>query len=424
MRPFTGYGTGGGGEPGGEYTSIPIREMVETGRYPPCRYWRKCMRLLFGRGVVTIPLILLVLLFGNTPAVSGAEIVIGPILQAPGDTTMTILWETDEASAGKVEYVARDGEGYAVSSGDSKTYHVVILTDLKAGQEYDYSIKDGDKTLYRARFHIIPSSDPYRAVIIGDTHVPSDGFLKLVPIIEELDPDFIIFLGDTVRHGDHPGDWLALFQAGRVLFDHIPVYTVVGDHERERDSTPSLYDHYFPRSNNPLRGPDSYEARIAGDRFIFLDVEKKKVAAMLWFFAALFDAGRKRDGHHIFVLSHKGITSYKGSRAGCWELRESQPLMAVCGVTALFSGHDHHYVRGRTYLGLPFFISGGGGGAPYEINEGSILAKFAGRMESSYTGLHFLVLDASPDHCTVRAVDEFGRTVDEVDLRPRRQAGG
>jgi hypothetical protein len=306
------------------------------------------------------------------------------------------------------------------SSGGPGTHHTVTLTGLEPGEEYEYAVKDGAQTLYRSRFHIIPPEGPYRAVMIGDAHVPSEGFSKLVPIIEKMDPDLIIYLGDTVRHGDHLTDWLALFQAGRVLFDHIPVYTVVGDHERETDAGPSLYDRFFPRSNNPLYGPDSYEARIAGDRFIFLDVEKKRIAGMIWFFKTLLDAGKNRNGHHIFVFSHKGITSYKGSGAGCYELRQLEPLMAACGVTALFSGHDHHYVRGRTYLGLPYFISGGGGGAPYEINEGSILARLVGRMESSYIGFHFLVLDSSGNHCTVRAVDDRGRTVDEVDLAPRR----
>ena len=223
-----------------------------------------------------------------------------------------------------------------------------------------------------------------------------------------------------VSHGTNLSEWLAFLEMGRTLFDHIPVFTVVGDHENETDNGFSLYDRFFPLSNNPTHGPDNYEAHIAGDRLIFLDVEKKKIAGMMWLFTTLLGAGKNRDGHHIFVMSHKGITSYKGGRSGCYELRQLEPVMAACGVTALFSGHDHHYVRGRTYLGLPFFISGGGGGAPYEINGKSFLARLAGRMRSSYKGLHFLVLDVSGGRCMVRAVDDRGRTVDEVDLGARR----
>jgi hypothetical protein len=92
------------------------------------------------------------------------------------------------------------------------------------------------------------------------------------------------------------------------------------------------------------------------------------------------------------------------------------PLMKHCGVTALFSGHDHHYIRGKTYFDLPFFVSGGGGGKTYEIDEDNLFPKFVGRLESSYEGYHFLILDFADGHCVLKAINERGEIFDEVEL--------
>ncbi len=370
--------------------------------------------------VLMVVLVLLLLFCARTRPGLCAEIVAGPILQRTGDTMMTMLWETDKVSHGEVTYGRpSEKECTSISTGPG-THHIVALTDLEPGQEYEYSITDGVQTLYRSYFHTVPTDGSYRAVLVGDTHAPREGFSTLVPIIGILKADFIIFLGDMVSHGTDLSEWLVLLEIGRVLFDHIPVFTVVGTMNGRPMPDPHCTTAFFPNRTIRRTEPTTYEVRIAGDRFIFLDVEKKKIADMMWLFTTLLDSGKNRDGHHIFVFSHKGITSYKGGRSGCYELRQLEPVMAACGVTALFSGHDHHYVRGRSHLGLPFFISGGGGGAPYEINGKSFLARLAGRMESSYKGLHFLVLDVSGGRCTVRAVDDRGRTVDEVDLGARR----
>jgi hypothetical protein len=123
---------------------------------------------------------------------------------------------------------------------------------------------------------------------------------------------------------------------------------------------------------------------------------------------------------HLFVISHEGVTSYKGKRTGSLVLRQFLPLMALSGVTALFSGHDHHYVRGRTWVGIPFFISGGGGGALYDIRPGGVFAELAGSVESSFKGGHVLVMDVFGDRCSVEAVDERGEVIDRADLGSRQ----
>jgi hypothetical protein len=50
-------------------------------------------------------------------------------------------------------------------------------------------------------------------------------------------------------------------------------------------------------------------------------------------------------------------------------LRHWRDQMLEQGVDYLFSGHDHHYMRGMADNGLPFLVTGGGGAGLYDIRE-------------------------------------------------------
>jgi hypothetical protein len=356
----------------------------------------------------------------NTPLALGAEIAVGPILQFPEDGTMTIMWETNEESAGDVVYREWDGERSTISPVCSGTHHRVRLDRLTPGKKYEYHIRDGGRVIYTSYFNNLSARDSYRAVIISDAHVPKEGFSRLVPTIRDARPDFIIFLGDMVTDGGEMGQWVRFFQAGRTLFDHVPLFTVPGNHDLDGDDRGVLYGRFFCRPEDAADGLFNYTARLNGDRFIFLDVQRHTILSTVWFFATLLDSVVKRDHRRLFVFAHEGITSFKDNRAGSLELKSFHLMMVLCRVTALFSGHDHHYVRGKTFLGLPFFISSGGGGALYPVHERRILSRPAVWMEASYGGDHFLVLLVDGSRCVIRAVNERGETVDEVDVGPRR----
>ncbi len=93
--------------------------------------------------------------------------------------------------------------------------------------------------------------------------------------------------------------------------------------------------------------------------------------------------------------------------------------MVRAGVSAMFSGHDHHYVRGKIHRGFPFFVSGGGGGKLQPVSRYSPYGWFAGKKEAQAVANHYLVLDVTDERCTVRAVDGQGAVIDEVALPPR-----
>ena len=93
--------------------------------------------------VLMVVLVLLLLFCARTRPGLCAEIVAGPILQRTGDTMMTMLWETDKLSRGEVTY-GRPSEKECTSVSTAPgTYHIVALTNLEPGQEYEYSITEG-----------------------------------------------------------------------------------------------------------------------------------------------------------------------------------------------------------------------------------------------------------------------------------------
>jgi hypothetical protein len=351
-------------------------------------------------------------------AAKDSPFTIGPVLQHPGTDRMTVLWETKAEVQGKVIYTPPGGSNGRVEDPRPVTLHRSVLTGLVPATDYEYCVVVGASTLFRGSFRTLPERGPYRVVIFGDSHAPAEGFRALVPRIGEADPDFIVILGDMVASGHHMDNWLAFFEMGRDLFARIPFTTIIGNHDVKHET--ELYDRYIGR---PDRTPEGYYYRTAdvgGDRFLFLDSRNDLLFFHhgFWLIRTLRELKRRRDARHIFVFTHLGPVSYKALRRGFIGLKPLLPLMGRAGVSAIFSGHDHHYLRGRTHWGVPFFISGGGGGKLYPVSRRSPYAWLVGKKEVEAVTHQFLVLDVADGRCTVRSIDKGGSVIDEVTLSP------
>jgi hypothetical protein len=255
-------------------------------------------------------------------------------------------------------------------------------------------------------------------VLVGDIHAPSEHFSRLSPLIDGESPDFIILLGDHVCESQNRHEWDSLFELGRKLYDHVPVFPIIGDHDNNGESEIDYYDTFFLRLDGKERIDRErvdryYTEKICGDLFIFIDVETRphNVRQWVWLVETLLSAKADDGIGRIFVLSHEGVISFKGNRKGYGLLKHFLGIMKYAGVSALFSGHDHHFVTGKTHNGIDFFITGGGGGALYKINPDNFYAKFVGTMEESREGYHFLVMDVTDNGFTVRVVNDSGEEV-------------
>jgi Calcineurin-like phosphoesterase len=371
-------------------------------------------RLLRGLTTKAISLSVAAFLVLFSAGAYSAEIVIGPVLEFPGTNEMSIFWETDVPMKGGVILLdGESGEKIFEPSAKGSTYHRVKLTGLLPKTEYEYSILGDGASLYKEKFTTLPEKGDYRVVLIGDIHAPQKPFFDLAPLMDAQSPDFIILLGDLVYEGDNKHEWVPLFQMGRKLFDHIPLFSIVGDHDCNGETGTYFYDIFFTDLKEGLESPKYFKANITGDLFIFLDVmsDKSNVRQWIWFVKTLVTVARAPDVGRVFVLSHEGVISFKGNRRGYSLFKRFLGIMDFAGVSALFSGHDHHFVTGKTYNEIDFFVSGGGGGALYDLNPDNFFAKFVGKMEKSYKGYHFLVMDVSDEGFIVRVVDDNGAVI-------------
>jgi predicted phosphodiesterase len=363
------------------------------------------------RAVPLLTLFFAVLFAGG--AVS-AEIVIGPVLEFPGTDRMTLFWETDAVTErGAVVVRSLNGKSEKAvfeSSTRNSTFHKVAVSGLSSDTEYGYSVLGDDELLYKGRFRTLPERGDYRVAIIGDTHLKFKEFDVLAKQIDNVSPNFIVHLGDFVCVDYDKDEWKDFFQLGKGLLDHVPIFPVIGNHDCSDGKEVQLYDAFFVEPDKSLVQPRYYKALICDDLYIVLDVETKrpKIEQWRWFARTLIDAAGDENIGRIFVFSHEGVISFKGGRRGSGALKHFLGIMDYAGVSAIFSGHDHHFVTGRTYNGIDFFIAGGGGGPLADINEKNFFARFVGTMEKSYKGHHFLVMDVTDEGFTVRALNSEG----------------
>jgi len=353
------------------------------------------------------------------PCISPA-LVVGPVLQHPRTDRVTVVWETQSEVIGEVTYGVGGGKRLRVCDPTPVSLHRNVLTGLTPGTAYDYSVAVGGETLFNGSFRTPPKRGPYRVVIFGDSHEPGGGFKGLLQGIADAKPDFIVILGDMVSRGRNLDGWRAFFTVGRDLFSRVPFTTAIGNHDVKHGTV--LYDHYIGRPEGTPEGYYYSQFELGEDCFIVLDSRNDHLFFHqgFWLIGRLRELARRTDIRHIFVFSHTGPVSYKALRRGFIGLKPLLPLMGRAGVSAIFSGHDHHYLRGRLWFGFPCFVSGGACKKLYPASRHSPYAWLVGRKESEAVVNHFLVLDVADGRTTVRAVDGRGAIIDEVVLSPRR----
>ncbi len=348
-------------------------------------------------------------------------LIIGPVLTRPGADTMTVLWETERESAGAITYAQRGKSKVTASDRARDCLHRITLGELTPGSVYDYSVISEGRVTFRGTFRTLPEKGPYRVAIIGDLHAPAEGFKKLVSHIDNQRPDFIVILGDLVSSGRNKECWLSFFEMAGMLLDHVPFLSIIGNHDAKHGT--ALFDRYVGRHNGTPEGFYYFTAQVTSDYFIFLDSRNDMLFFHhgFWLIRTLRGLLARNDIRHVFVFAHLGPVSYKGLRRGFIGLKPLLPLMGRAGVSAIFSGHDHHYMRGRTHWGFPFFISGGGGGKVYPVNQRSPYAWLVGKKELWKETHEFLIMDIGGGRDTVRALDDRGTVIDEVVLSPTRK---
>ncbi|MCA9546844.1 MAG: metallophosphoesterase [Myxococcales bacterium] len=214
--------------------------------------------------------------------------------------------------------------------------------------------------------------EPFRIIAFADTQeaLPEAGdfFAKMAA---QRDIEFGLVSGDLTDMG-YP-DEVRLFQR-RMEVLPFPLYATLGNHELGESSTAPAFHRYFGRA--------SFSFPWRGARFTLVDSGTATLAPRTWRSLHTWLA-QGRDGFHLF-MTHMPPLDVAGLRNNAFASRaEAHKLLgtlARAGVDLTIHGHVHSF-HAYAQVGMPAFITGGGGG----IGE-------------AFDGIdrHFLVIEIDP----------------------------
>jgi predicted phosphodiesterase len=311
------------------------------------------------------------------PAQALAGIARGPWLQDVRTDRITVVAETDDGSECTLEW-GYWGEGFGRSrpmaaEGD---HHEAVLDGLVPSNCYNYRIECGRRLSPDATFCTAPlPGESFSFVVFGDTRSDHQAHEAVARAIRAEGVDFYINTGDLVSDGTLETDWDYFFAAEKELLLETPFYPVIGNHDNDGGNV-DIYTRLFTLPAASSESERYYAFTYGNARFIVLDNQscwlgcpEDQTAQGEWFASELEATAENALIEHTFVLIHENMYSAKEDRNGDEGLRLWRDRMLERGVDWVFSGHDHHYVRGVADNGLPFIVTGGGGAPLYEVRQ-------------------------------------------------------
>ncbi len=358
--------------------------------------------------------LLLPLYAGN---IFAQQIINGPYLAEPGETSMTIRWESDSKGDFHLDYgkgnkMNRPATVKLIGQKNDHFLYEATLNNLRSGTKYTYSIRPGDGS-HSHVFKTIASKPPMTFAVLGDSRSKARIFSAIASQICDIDPTVIIANGDLVANGGNPGQWHSqFFEPSKEMIDHIPFLSAVGDHESDNvdGDSAKLFTYYlFPHKDN-MKLWFSYD--IGNAHFIFLDWRYPDSKEMEDWFKKDAAASDKK---WKFVVMHRPPYNLGGHHVS-WGKNIWPDLFQKYRIDVVFSGHSHLYERffpikpetGKdTTWAVSYITTGGAGASLYEATPGPSLA---------YTKSvnHFLKVDLGKDKIEIKAIGVKGETLDSV----------
>ncbi len=361
----------------------------------------------------------------------------GPYLQAPGATTMSLLWESPKALAATVRYgrgkrldqvqdvpapramrvvskvAASSLEGSSESREITNTVYLyeVSLRDLLPGTRYSYQVELGRESSGTHHFRTF-AEDPrqVRFIVYGDTRTRPKVHASVVRGFSEHHPDFILHTGDLVARGQDYDLWgREFFGPLADVIDHIPLLPTIGNHEQDG----VLYLSYFD-----LPPPERwYSFDLGPVHVLALDFHYPEATHQQFAFAQA-DLRRSQAPWKVVFLHYPMFNI--GGHASNWGNDTYLPLFHETDVDVVVGGHSHLYERFRPIVPSQggadhpiLFLTAGGGGAPlYPVYDHPALA-------SKASTNNFILMDVTPQRLKGTAYLASGKVLDRFELRKR-----
>jgi 3',5'-cyclic AMP phosphodiesterase CpdA len=241
-------------------------------------------------------------------------------------------------------------------------------------------------------------------IVIGDNRSGDDIYKKIVAMIMERKPDFVVNTGDMIAMPGDVKEWAEFWEMSKPIT--VPYFLAVGNHDAHPNVPLSekIYEHEVDLPGNEL-----YYSFIAGNSlFIVLDSnlddqEKKITGEQYQWLENVLESSKQK---HKFVFLHHPLFTEpgKGKHAGGGldqfpkDRDRLEALFVKAKIDAVFSGHEHIYQR-RTIDGITHIITGGGGAPLYANGD-----------DGGFN--HFIRVTVDGDRVSAEVVDINGKVRD------------
>ena len=362
-----------------------------------------------------------------------------PYLQYATKDAITVLWETSSPATTVVQY----GEALLNAKTPNlslkrelpgtRLLHEVRLNDLKVQTKYLYQVIGVLENGERIESEIytfstaVKDREAYYFAFIGDTQQNGNTPQAWGEIAQQIygkRPNFIINAGDLVDDGLQKFHWTdRFFPKGHIAMSRFPMYTVLGNHERD---SPLYYDYMV----NPA--PEYYYTFKYGNAQFFMIDTNRDVSEgseqYNWLEGALAASAAT---WKFVVHHHPPYSSEENDHGDSWigkstkgtHSRNLVPLYETYGVDFCLFGHTHVYERTwplfknvvNTNKGVIYINSGGAGGGLEDFDP--VRSWFT---QELYNKHHYCTFSIYEDHLSFKAIDIEGRLFDTFQMKKEK----
>ena len=311
------------------------------------------------------------------PVASAQRILVQPYLQQMTPTSVWILWETDRAGEGRVDWGESEAFGQMAVASSNENWvgsriHEVQLTGLQPETSYYYRVRTGNVSSAPNHFHtpalqaseasthIAVVSDMQRdgaqaqiyRQILNQGIAPFCREEQQTSIAEAL--SMVLIPGDLVPTGLNINHWRDYFFADSTdLMGQVPFYPVLGNHE---NNTPFFYNYFhLPTNGSPGHEEQWWWFDQSNLRIIGLDSNGsgRGEEQLTWLSGVLDDACSNELIDFVFAQLHHPHHSelwIAGNTAWTGEVIDQlEQFSSACGKPSVhFYGHTHGYSRGQS----------------------------------------------------------------------------
>jgi predicted phosphodiesterase len=357
-----------------------------------------------------------------------SKFIIKPYLQFATQTSIIILWETDETSSAVVQFCNELPFTNEYEKKETTAFHKVELTGLSPETNYFYrvvSITDNGTEIISQVYTfktVVKDSSSFAFVIIGDTQNNIDIWGKIAKLCWQERPNFGIHVGDIVGTGSDKSQWVnEFFAPGNIFMSRYPIYSAIGNHEANHGN----YYKYMANPNN-----STYYTYTYGNAQFFVinsnfDVSTGS-AQYQWIKEELAKSTAKWKiayHHHPPYTSDNddyGDTSEEQSDLGDQRLRPLTVLYEKYRVNVVFFGHIHDYERTWPIYedkidearGVTYIQTGGAGGGLEDYAP--TRSWFTAKVKRSH---HYCLAVVNNDVMEFYAIDQNGVLFDRLDIK-------